>query len=162
MSNQTSSLKPKRIKALTREFYDELLVYDDRRHRAHCLNKTAAMVWHECDGEATLRDIAKKLEGDLETDADTIVNLAVIRLRKAGLLEKSDAVPAGGELPNRRDVLKRLRAVAIVAIPVVTSMLIPTPASAASCFPLSHACTSNAECCSGHCGVLGINLVCVP
>lgn len=162
MNRQSCPLKPKRIEALTRQFHDELLVYDAQRHRAHCLNKTAAMVWRECDGEATVPEITRKLEDAIQTDADTIVNLAVIRLRKAGLLEKSDAVLAAGELPNRRDVLKRLRAVAIVAIPVVTSMLIPTPTRAASCLALLQPCTSNAQCCSGHCGLSGVNLVCLP
>lgn len=40
MNKQTSPLKPKRIKALTRQFHDELIVYDHRRHRAHCLDAT--------------------------------------------------------------------------------------------------------------------------
>jgi Coenzyme PQQ synthesis protein D (PqqD) len=160
--NHETSLKPKRVEALTRQFCDELLVYDDRRHKAHCLNKAAAMVWLECNGNVTIQEIAAKLQGAFETDSDTIVQLAVMRLRKAGLIETSDAVLAGGELLNRRVVLKRLRAVAIVAIPIVTSMLVPTPARAASCLPLLASCTSNAQCCSGHCGVSGASLVCLP
>jgi hypothetical protein len=162
MNNQTVPLKPKHIKALTREFHDELLVYDAGRHRAHCLNKTAAMVWSECNGDATVSDIAKRLRSALQKESDAIVRLAVIKLRKAGLLEESDAVLVGGELLNRRDVLRRMRTIAIVALPVVTTMLVPMPASAASCFPLLHACTSNVQCCSGHCGVSGVNLVCLP
>lgn len=162
MNNQTKALKPKRIKALTRQFDDELLVYDPGRHMAHCLNTTAAMVWWECNGDATVPDIAERVKSALPTDGDAIVELAVMKLRKAGLLEKSDAVLAGGELLNRRDVLKRVRTAAIVAVPVVITMLVPTPARAASCFPLLHSCSSGAQCCSGHCGLSGVNLVCLP
>jgi len=162
MQDEMNSVKPKRIHALTRPFDDELIVYDAQTHEAHCLNRTAAMVWQECDGETTVQDIAKKLQDKLQSEADAVVMLAVLRLHKAGLLEKSDALLAEGELWNRRDLLKRIRMVAIVAIPIVTSMLVPTPARAASCFPLLHSCTTPSQCCSGHCGLSGINLVCLP
>ena len=49
--------KPKRIEAVTRKFHDELLIYDARKHQAHCLNKTAAAVWLECNGDATVAEI---------------------------------------------------------------------------------------------------------
>jgi hypothetical protein len=162
MNNQTNPVKPKRIKAVTRQFDDELLVYDAERHVAHCLNKTAAMVWLECNGDATVPDIVEGLKSSLQAESEAIVRLAVIKLSKAGLLEKSYAGLGKGELLNRREVLKRMRVVAIVAIPVVTTMLIPTPASAASCFPLLHTCTDNSQCCSGHCGISGATLVCLP
>ena len=162
MNDPTNLRKPKRIRALTREFDGELIVYDDQTHKAHCLNKTAVMVWQECNGEATVRDITDKLKDKLQSDAEAVVQFALIKLDKARLLEKGDAPQVEGELWNRRDLLKRIRLVAIVAIPVVTTMLVPTPARAASCFPLLHTCTSSAQCCSAHCGLSGINLVCLP
>jgi len=162
MIDQMNSVKPKRIRALTRPFDDELIVYDARTHIAHCLNRTAALVWRECDGETTVQDIVKKLQDKLQSEADAVVQLAVMRLQKAGLLEKSDALLVEGELWKRRDLLKRIRTVAMVAIPLVTSMLVPAPASGASCFPVLHSCTTPSQCCSGHCGLSGINLVCLP
>jgi hypothetical protein len=30
---------------------DETLVYDQERHKAHCLNATAALVWRHCNGK---------------------------------------------------------------------------------------------------------------
>jgi Coenzyme PQQ synthesis protein D (PqqD) len=163
MSKQANPLKPQRIEAFTREFGDELLVYDQRRHRAHCLNKTAAAVWLECDGEATVAEIAKRLESLMCAECDDVlVRLAVAKLRKAGLLEKSDAVADSASFLHRRDALKRLRTVALMALPVVTTMLVPTPAFAASCFPLLHACNNNLQCCSGHCGISGVSTVCLP
>jgi hypothetical protein len=161
MSNQINQLKPKRIECLTREFQDELLVYDPERHKAHCLNRTAAVVWLECSGDATVQEIANKLESYFRTSDDALVRLSVAKLGKAGLIERTDAVLDGGELLNRREVLRRIRAMAVVALPLVTSMLIPTPAAAASCFPLLHACSSDIQCCSGHCGVSGTTMVCL-
>lgn len=163
MKNRIDQLRPKRIVALTREFYDELLVYDEGTHKAHCLNKTAAIVWLECTGNATVPEIAKKVEKQLHTEGDdTLVGLAIMKLYKSGLLEKTEAGPGGENLPNRRDVLKRVGTAAIVALPIVTTMLVPTPAHAASCFPLLHTCSNNTQCCSGHCGLSGVTLVCLP
>ena len=107
-------------------------------------------------------EISKKLDTDFQSGGDdSLVRLAVVRLYRAGLLEKDGTVHA--ELLSRREVLNRVRAIAIVAIPLVTTMLIPTPARAASCFPLLHSCHSNMQCCSGHCAfVLGLGTVCVP
>jgi hypothetical protein len=40
-----------RTEGLTvRELAEETLVYDKERHKAHCLNRTAACVWKHCDG----------------------------------------------------------------------------------------------------------------
>ena len=159
MHNQTKPAKPKRIEALTRELHDELIVYDRQRHRVHCLNKTATAVWLECNGENTVPEIAKKLENPMCADGDDVlVRLAVAKLRKAGLLEKSDAACDGAEFLSRRDVLKRIRTVTLVVLPAVTTMLVPTPAFAASCFPPLHTCSNNSQCCSGHCGV---SLICL-
>ena len=163
MHNQTKPAKPKRIAALARELHDELLVYDRQRHRVHCLNQTAAAVWLECNGEATVPEIAKKLEHRMCADGDGVwVRLAVAKLRKAGLLEKSDAAFDSAEFLSRRDVLKRIRTMALVVLPAVTTMLVPTPAFAASCFPLLHSCSNDPQCCSGHCGVSGVSLICLP
>ena len=162
MTKQINPLKPKRIDALTREFHDELLVYDGKKHKAHCLNKTAAVVWLACSGDATVPEIAKKLEGYFHGSDDTLVRLSVAKLRKAGLLENTDIVFDSRESLNRRDVLKRIRAIAVVALPVVATMLVPMPTAAASCFPLLHTCSTGAQCCSGHCGLSGIKFVCLP
>ena len=162
MSIQIDQLKPKRIAALTREFDDELLVYDAERHKAHCLNRTAAVVWLECSGDATVPEIAKKLEGYFHTSDDALVRLSVAKLGKAGLIERTDAFLRGGEPLNRREVLSRIRTIAVVALPLVTTMLVPSPAAAASCFPLLHTCSSSIQCCSGHCGISGVTLVCLP
>src|ERR671934_1982561 len=62
---------------------EETLVYDLTRHRAHCLNQTAALVWRHCDGRTTLAEIAARLQAELGIAADEeLVWLALDRLAK--------------------------------------------------------------------------------
>ena len=42
---------------ITDELPDEILVYDLDRHKAHCLNRTAALVWRQCDGKTSSMNI---------------------------------------------------------------------------------------------------------
>ena len=46
---------------ITKEADGELLVYDEQRDRAHCLNETAAAVWRLCDGHTTVSEIAQAI-----------------------------------------------------------------------------------------------------
>jgi len=156
-------MKPKRIGATKQKLQNELLVYDPATHRGHCLNKSASLIWQACDGEATVLGITERLARETGSEIDeAMVLFGLSKLDKAGLLENAGTVCRKIQPPTRRDILRRLGSVAVIALPAVMSMLVPTPTSAASCFPLLHLCSSNAECCSGHCGVSGANLVCLP
>ncbi len=44
------------------ELPDELLVYDPERHRAHCLNPSAALVFKHGDGETGAEEMARLLQ----------------------------------------------------------------------------------------------------
>ena len=61
-----SALAPRRRqdRLVVRELGDELLVYDLDRHRACCLNASAALVWRHCDGHTPVTEIAKRLPGN--------------------------------------------------------------------------------------------------
>jgi hypothetical protein len=155
-----NAIKPKRIAALSRQLNDELLVYDARTNKGHCLNQTAAAVWIACDGKTSVNKIVTILRKKLQADFDEqIVCLALDKLEKAGLLLGPVNSHIEGRLWSRREVMRGIAAISAVGLPVITSILVPTAAQAASCFPLLHICTSNGQCCSGHCGV---NLVCIP
>ncbi len=159
----TDTIEPKRIDALWRQLGDELLVYDARRHRGHCLNRTAAVVWLSCDGKTPVTEIAGDLRKILDADVDEqVVWMALGRLEKAGLLQEQTFLPTEARLLSRRKIMRKIGTIAAVALPVVTSILVPSPAQAASCFPLLHGCSNNSQCCSGHCGLSGVNLVCLP
>ena len=152
-------LKPRRIDALFRRLDDELLVYDSLRCRGHSLNKTAARVWLACDGKTSLGEL---IEGQGSGGmTERTVWLALRRLQRARLLEP-DSIQMDILRKTRRDALRKLGIAAGMMAPLVTSLVIPPAAAAASCFALLHSCTTNAQCCSGHCGLSGVKLVCLP
>jgi len=135
------------------ELPDEVLVYDRDRDKAHCLNQTAALVWKYCDGKNTVPGIAQRLQRDLATDAidDKVVWYALGQLSKDNLLEETVTPPALLAGMSRREMVRVLGLAAVVAVPVVTSIVAPTPAQAATCLPSGAACSTSAQCCSGLC-----------
>jgi len=132
----------------------EVLVYDLTRHKAHCLNHTAALVWRACDGRRTASDIARLVEDEMRTPVDEgTVWYAIGQLDKLHLMKESVAPPAMWAGMSRRDFLRKAGVAAAVAVPVVISLSAPTKAHAASCLPTGAACGTPAQCCSGICVV---------
>ena len=138
---------------VAREVADETLVYDLESHRAVCLNKTAALVWRSCDGRKDAKGIARALSEALgEAVPEEVVWLALDGLGRDKLLEARVARPEALAGLSRRELIRRVSlAAAVVALPLVTSIVAPTPAQAASCVPSGGTCGVSAECCSGVC-----------
>jgi hypothetical protein len=138
---------------IIQEVDSEILIYDQDSNKAHCLNQTAAKVWKYCDGETTVADACSALSGELETPVDEkLVWYAVDQFSKDSLLEKEIAPPAfivAGM--NRRQMVRTLGLAAVVAVPLVTSIVAPTPAQAATCKANGQLCGGSSECCSGVC-----------
>ena len=70
---------------VVRELPDELLVYDLERHRAHCLNPTAALVFKHCDGRRSVAQIARILRRELDVDAPADESLVWLSLYATAL-----------------------------------------------------------------------------
>ena len=132
------------------EMPDEVLVYDLERHKAHCLNLTAALVWKNCDGRSTPREIARRLEKELQAPCpEDVVWLALRQLKSLHLLEQPIALPLGRLAGiSRRQMVRTLGLAAAVALPLVISIVSPTPADAATCANLGQSCVLK-PCCSG-------------
>src|SRR6185503_15133397 len=139
---------------IVKEVDDEVLVYDLKTDQAHCLNKTAALVWKKCDGRATVENIAGSLANEINVAKDErIVWLALDQLEKFNLLESAATQP--GFLPriNRRQLVRTI-GVATLALPVIFSIASPRPVEAAS--PCSNPmgrpggcpCATDAQCAS--------------
>ena len=110
----------------------ELLVYDLERHRAHCLNRPAAVVFTHCDGKRSIEELARLLESELGEPAGVDhVWLALHRLGRARLLEQPIKRPAGAGRISRRDLVRRVGVATL--LPVITSILAPTAQAAATC-----------------------------
>jgi hypothetical protein len=135
-----------------RELADELLVYDTQRDKAHCLNPTAALIFHHCDGRSSPAEIAHSLSLELNAPVDEkLVWFALEQFSKDHLLEERVNIPQLMSGMTRREMVRALGLAAVVAVPLVTSIVAPTPAQAATCLPPGSACTSSAQCCNGLC-----------
>ena len=137
---------------VVKEVGGELLIYDLERDQAHCLNDTAALVWKHCDGNNDAASIATVLEEKLNTSInETVIWYALSQLSKDHLLEQPIAAPPVFARMNRRQMIRALGVATVVAVPVVTSIVAPTPAQAVSCLPSGASCVSSSQCCSGLC-----------
>lgn len=137
---------------LVQEMADELLVYDSVRHKAHCLNETAALVWKRCDGKTDINQMVRGLEKDTSCPVDeAVVWIAFDQLAKAHLLQDDGSSWPKASGVSRREVIRRLGTAAAIALPVVTSIVAPKAAQAANCRPTGQGCQASAQCCSGVC-----------
>lgn len=131
---------------IIQELPEETLVYDLKRHRAYCLNRTAALVWRQCDGHATVADVVRHLRDEMKAPVDeAVVWLALNRLDRAHLLQKPPARPAEGTAYSRREMIRSLGLIGglAVVLPAVEAIIAPTAASAASCL---RTCGPNDNC----------------
>jgi hypothetical protein len=149
---------------IVRELPDETLVYDLERHKAHCLNRTAATVWRLCDGtkdEATLAALVGRELG--ARASEDLVRLALDELGRARLLREKMPRSSGPRVSRRR-VIERLGQA--IALPLIVSIVSPTAAQAASCRLPTPVTPSNCNagnpnalgcCCTNHkiCASLG-------
>lgn len=114
---------------VVRDLPEETVVYDRERHQAHCLNRTAALVFRHADGTRSITELASLL-GEAEAGArEAAVALALEQLAQAGLV----CEPASAPGASRREALRRVGIGAALLLPAVASVLAPTPAEAATC-----------------------------
>ncbi len=120
------------------DLQDEILIYDLERHKASCLNHTAALVWRCCNGRTSVADTAALLKKELELPADeAVVWMALDRLDRAHLLSEPVALPADRARYSRREMLRTLRRAAGISLllPVIDSIVAPLAAAQTSCLP---------------------------
>ncbi len=149
---------------ITKEVDGELLVYDRDHDQAHCLNPTAAAIWKHCDGLTSATEIARKLGGTgvnvspktagTSTSAnEEVVWLGLEDLRKKDLLNEATMLSTqlNARGMSRREALRRIGIGAAIALPIISTIVAPTPAQAATCKGNGQPCSASADCCSGLC-----------
>jgi len=130
-------MKPRarKEKLLIQEVQGELVIYDEERDHAHHLNRTAALVWRHSDGQKSVREIAALLQQELNPAADEdLVWTSLEDLGAAQLLQEAVDQSAEQMQLSRRRVVQQMGVAGALSLllPVVTSMVAPTPAEAAS------------------------------
>jgi hypothetical protein len=143
--------KARKDDLVMRQIPGELLVYDLKRHKAFCLNDTAASIWKSCNGKRTVAELAAQLEKN-ETSPidDKVIWLALDQLEKSNLLQGNLGRPASFSSVSRRSLLRAGIATAI-ALPIVTMIAAPT-AQAAGTAVTQAACNARHVADPGGCG----------
>lgn len=138
---------------IVKEVDGEILIYDQQTNKAHCLNQTAAKVWKICDGKTTVSQACASLSRGFEAPVNhKLIWYALEQFSRDHLLEEKVEMPSGLMAGmNRRQMVRALGLAAVIAVPVVTSIVAPTPVQAASQLPPCSPCTAGAECQSGLC-----------
>jgi len=133
---------------------DETIIYDEQRNHIHRLNQTAALVWRHCDGRRTAGDLALVVQGELGSPVtEEMIWLALDRLEKEHLLQDRLVRPEEALQITRRQMLRKAALVggATLLLPVVQSMVAPTPAMALSlgCATRGQTTQPGRPCCAG-------------
>ena len=139
------------------ELEDEILVFDTKKNKAHCLNQTASTIWKFCDGKNTVSEIKHLME--IRTGAkidEDLIWLAVDQLIERDLLENDLPAKFAGE--NRREILKKIGLAAVVSLPIVASITAPTAAMAIACSGIVTSCVgcNGARCDFNMDGMIGM------
>lgn len=139
---------------IVRQIATDTLVYDKLQHKALCLNESAAFLWQHCDGKTPASTLAAKMETHFNAPAsEEVVLLGLTQLSKQGLLrdrlEMSREMTAAGM--SRRTMLRRTGVAAAVTLPLVTAIIAPTAAHAATGGAAGSPCSTNSQCASGTC-----------
>jgi hypothetical protein len=148
-------VKPRaRSGLILRAVGNELIVYDSQTHVAHCLNRTAALVFQAADGRENIEALSARLGRQAEIEVpQEVVAAALDELADAGLLEAPvpglDGVaghwsppPSRPAEPSRRSAMRAFGVAALA--PIVASLVVPTPAEAANtCIPQASCTAAN-------------------
>jgi hypothetical protein len=109
---------------------EELLLYDQNSHVAHCLSPIAACVWRHSDGERDLTELAELAGTSKDLVADTLHELYGKDLLDAEPALTESAVPG---VSRREAIIRGVRyGAAAAGASMIVSASAATPAMAAS------------------------------
>jgi phospholipase C len=112
---------------ISEELDGQLLLYDRESSVAHALDRQASALWRACDGDSDVAALAVRCNMSQEN-----VRLTLARLEELGLLAVAPDEQSG---ETRRSALRKMTLAGVglsAGIPMISSVLIPTAASAMS------------------------------
>jgi hypothetical protein len=109
---------------------EELLLYDQNSHTAHCLSPIAACVWRHCDGERNVTELAELAGASKNVVADALHELREKDLLAAQPTLTESVIPG----VSRREVIVRAAryGAAAAGASMIVSATAATPAMASS------------------------------
>lgn len=124
----------------------EVLVFDQRKDHLHHLNPIASAVWHLCDGQREVAELAADAS-DLvgETIGRPAVLLALGQLEEANLLDAPLDASLRSTRQSRRTLLRKAGLAGAVAVPAIVSISAPAAAQ------INSDCVPGGACIAGRC-----------
>jgi hypothetical protein len=105
---------------------NELLIYDLQINKAYNLNETSIIVFRACGGKQTFEDLKRK-----HNYTDDLIDLTLQKLNENNLL--TDYEPANHFAGlSRREVIRKVGLGTMIALPIISSLFVPSAANAAS------------------------------
>lgn len=155
MSNKDIKPVSRKTDIVVQDYAHEVLIYDLLEDKAFSLNETSAFIWQLCDGSNSISDIAENSSKKFNVSiSDEFVWLALEQLKKDNLLENPGDFSADFGGLSRREVIRKIGFATLVALPLVSSLIAPTAA---------HAASGSAATCSGSCQCPNATVVfCTP
>ena len=140
---------------------EEILVYDLVTHKAYCLNPTVSVVYRACGAKSSFEGLKRK-----HNFTDEIIFLALDELKRANLLEGDGSYVSPFAGMSRREAIRRVGLASMIALPAISSLVVPTAAHAQSGLnPDFTRCTTPGQCASGNCvatSFLPVGSFCCP
>lgn len=134
------------------ELENEILIYDLKTHRTFCLNQTSASVYKLCDGSKSVGEINSLINKKFNVNADEdLVWLTLKQLRQQNLIVGDKKIDDKFESMSRREVIRKIALTSVIALPLISSVVAPAAAAAASGVTCTQpgggtACTTVANC----------------
>lgn len=140
------------------------MIYDLEINKAFLLNPTSSVVWQLCDGTKSVEEIANLVSKELdETIPEDLVWLALDQLKNNNLLANKGIEKTNFLGVSRREVIKKIGLSSMVALPLVSSIVVPNSVEGASCIPNLGLCAVPVDCCSNCCADFSDGgSICVP
>lgn len=138
--------KARTTEIVEQDLASELLIYDLTAHKAYTFNEPLKIVFRACDGKTSFDDLKRDYKF-----TDEIIYLALDELRKHQLIEDADDLSL--TRIKRREIIRKIGLTAITALPMISSIVAPTAAHAASgnLAALGASCARPSDCQSRNC-----------
>jgi hypothetical protein len=141
---------------LVEELQDETLVYDTKRQKAFCLNRTTAAVWQKCDGNTSTEQISRRVCDELGIDRGKdpdagldLIELALNRLARARLLSESSCAGLQAPRYSRRELARRIVYMGgfVTLVPTIFAINATAAVAAATCVSVCNSFNVGRCCC---------------
>lgn len=144
---------------VVQELPNEILICDLENNHFYCLNQTASEVWKLCDGKNDFSEIASKLNQKTNQKvSEELIWLTIDQFSSKNLLEEKIETETFFSKTTRREVIKKIGLTSMLALPLISQIIMPTPALAQSggcpvggLQPAGCPCSNGGDCISNCC-----------